>query len=41
MPPSIEVLKERLSDRGSESEESLAKRLGKIIGRRNITKSGV
>ena len=29
MPPSIEVLKERLKNRGSESEESLAKRLSK------------
>ena len=29
MPPSLEVLRERLSGRGSESEESLAKRLGK------------
>ena len=29
MPPSIEVLKERLKNRGSESEESLAKRLAK------------
>lgn len=29
MPPSIEVLKERLNNRGSESEESLAKRLEK------------
>lgn len=29
MPPSIEVLRERLSGRGSESEESLEKRLGK------------
>ena len=29
MPPSIEVLKERLNNRGSESEESLAKRLAK------------
>ncbi len=29
MPPSIDVLRERLSARGTESEESLAKRLGK------------
>ena len=29
MPPSVEVLRERLSGRGSESEESLGKRLGK------------
>ena len=29
MPPSVEVLRERLSGRGSESEESLEKRLGK------------
>ncbi len=29
MPPSIEVLRKRLSGRGSESEESLGKRLGK------------
>ena len=29
MPPSIEVLRKRLSGRGSESEESLEKRLGK------------
>ena len=29
MPPSIEVLKERLKNRGAESEESLAKRLSK------------
>ena len=29
MPPSIEVLRKRLVGRGSESEESLQKRLGK------------
>lgn len=29
MPPSLDVLRERLSGRGSESEESLEKRLGK------------
>ena len=29
MPPSVEVLRERLSGRGSESEESLGERLGK------------
>ena len=29
MPPSIEILRKRLSGRGSESEESLGKRLGK------------
>lgn len=36
MPPSIEVLRERLGGRGSESEESLQKRLGQAeeeIGR--------
>ena len=29
MPPSLEVLRERLNGRGSESEKSLSKRLGK------------
>ena len=38
-PPSIEVLKERLKNRGSESEESLKKIIES--GRRNITKSEI
>jgi guanylate kinase len=32
MPPSLEILKERLQNRGSESTESLEKRLAKAKG---------